>query len=158
VIEITGRVDELGHLLWAEHGGQSLAGFRKWNVLSQKVPSQSFDEQEAQGGHILRDRGWSQLLGLEQMRLVLSDLLGPELVRDRKATCRTMLKARCWNFIGLSRGVARHESLEIIGVKNSKVVARNARGEEHEFTQSRQDALRSMSAAPSKLLPTTSCC
>jgi hypothetical protein len=50
-------------------------------VLSQKVPSQSFDEQEAQGGHILRDRGWSQLLGLEQMRLILSDLLGPELVR-----------------------------------------------------------------------------
>jgi hypothetical protein len=81
VIEITGRVDEMGHLLWAEHGGQSLAGFRKWNVLSQKVPPQSFDEQEAQGGHILRDRGWSQLLGLEQMRLILSDLLGPELVR-----------------------------------------------------------------------------
>jgi hypothetical protein len=28
-------------------------------VLSQKVPSQRFDEQEAQRGHILRDRGRS---------------------------------------------------------------------------------------------------
>ncbi len=58
MIEITSRVDKLGHLLWAEHVRQSLTGFRKWNVLSQKVPSQRLDEQEAQGGHILADRGW----------------------------------------------------------------------------------------------------
>ena len=32
------------------------------------------------------------------------------------------------------KGVARHESLEVIGVENGKVVARNARGEEREFT------------------------
>jgi len=70
-----------GHFLRAEHGRQSLAGFGKWNVLSQKVPTQCLDEQEAQGGHILPDRGRSQLLGLEQMSLILPDLLGPELVR-----------------------------------------------------------------------------
>ena len=32
------------------------------------------------------------------------------------------------------KGVARHESLEVVRVENSKVVARNARGEEREFT------------------------
>ena len=32
------------------------------------------------------------------------------------------------------KGVARHESLEVIGVENVKVVARNARGEERQFT------------------------
>jgi conjugative relaxase-like TrwC/TraI family protein len=31
------------------------------------------------------------------------------------------------------KGVARHESLEVIGVENGKVVTRNARGEEREF-------------------------
>jgi hypothetical protein len=45
------------------------------------VPTQCLDEQEAQRGHILRYRGWSQLLALEQMGLILPDLLGPELVR-----------------------------------------------------------------------------
>ena len=68
-------------VLQAEHGRQSLAGFRKRNVLRQKMPTQCLYEQEAQGGHILRDRGWSQLLRLEQMGLILPDLLGPELVR-----------------------------------------------------------------------------
>src|ERR1700694_1372512 len=38
-------------------------------------------EQEAQRGHILTDRGRSQLLRLEQMSLMLPNLLGPELVR-----------------------------------------------------------------------------
>lgn len=32
------------------------------------------------------------------------------------------------------KGVARHESLEVIGVENGNVVARNARGEERQFT------------------------
>jgi hypothetical protein len=79
VIEIAGRVDESSHLLRAEHGRQSLVGFRKWNVLSQKVPAQCLYEQEAQRGHILTDRGRSQLLRLEQMSLILPNLLGPEL-------------------------------------------------------------------------------
>jgi hypothetical protein len=65
----------------AEHGRQSLVGFRKWNVLSQKVPAQCLYEREAQRGHILTDRGRSQLLRLEQMSLILPNLLGPELVR-----------------------------------------------------------------------------
>src|SRR5467141_4931163 len=81
VIEIAGRVDQSGHFLRAEHGRQSLAGFRKWNVLSQKMPAQCLYEQEAQRGHILTDRGRSQLLRLEQMSLILPNLLGPELVR-----------------------------------------------------------------------------
>ena len=81
MIEIAGRVDHSGHFLRAEHGGQSLAGFGKWNVLRQKVPAQCLDEQEAQRGHILTDRGRSQLLRLEQMGLILPDLPGPELVR-----------------------------------------------------------------------------
>ena len=81
VIEIAGRVDESSHLLRAEHGRRSLVGFRKWNVLSQKVPAQCLYEQDAQRGHILTDRGRSQLLRLEQMSLILPNLLGPELVR-----------------------------------------------------------------------------
>ena len=81
MIEIAGRVGPSGHLLRAEHGRQSLPGFGKWNVLCQKVPSQCLDEQEAQRGHILTDRGRSQLLRLEQMSLILPNLLGPELVR-----------------------------------------------------------------------------
>ena len=32
------------------------------------------------------------------------------------------------------KGVARHESLEVVGVEDGKVVARNARGEERQFT------------------------
>jgi len=39
------------------------------------------ENEEAQRGHILTDRGRSQLLGLEQMSLILPNLLGPELVR-----------------------------------------------------------------------------
>ena len=81
MIEIAGRVDQSGHFLRAEHGRQSLGGFRKWNVLSQEVPAQCLYEQEAQRGHILTDRGRSQILRLEQMSLILPNLLGPELVR-----------------------------------------------------------------------------
>jgi hypothetical protein len=43
------------------------------------MAAQSFYEQEAQCGHILTDCGWSQLLRLEQMSLILPNLLGPEL-------------------------------------------------------------------------------
>ena len=81
MIEIAGRVDESSHLLRAEHGRQSLAGFGKRNVLRQKIPAQCLYEPEAQRGHILTDRGRSQLLRLKQMGLILPDLLGPELVR-----------------------------------------------------------------------------
>jgi len=49
-------------------------------VLSEKMPMQCLDEQEAQGGHILRDCCRREFLGLEQMCLILPDLLGPELV------------------------------------------------------------------------------
>jgi hypothetical protein len=55
VIERVGRVDESSHLLRAEHGWQSLAGFWKRNVFGEKVPMHCLDEQEAEGGHILRD-------------------------------------------------------------------------------------------------------
>ena len=49
-------------------------------------------------------------------------------------TCGTMLKARCWNFIGLSRALLGMNRWKSVGVENGKVVARNARGEEREFT------------------------
>src|ERR1700735_3632124 len=78
---MAGRVDESSHLLRADHGRQSLVGFWKRNVLSEKVTAQCLYEQEAQRGHILTDRGRTQFLGLEQMSLILPNLLGPELVR-----------------------------------------------------------------------------
>jgi hypothetical protein len=80
VIEVPSRVNQPGHLFGAEHGRESLGAFRERNALGQIVPSQSFDEQETQGGHILADGRRSQLLHLEQMGLILPDLLGPELV------------------------------------------------------------------------------
>src|SRR5215469_14676167 len=42
---------------------------------------QRLDEQEAQRGDILADRGRTELFSLKQVRLVLSDLLRSELVR-----------------------------------------------------------------------------
>ena len=81
VIEIAGRVDQSGYFLRAEHGGQSLSGFGKWNVLRQEMSVQCLYEQEAQCGYILTDRGRSQFLGLEQMSLILPNLVGPEFVR-----------------------------------------------------------------------------
>ena len=51
-----------------------------------------------------------------------------------KSDVRNYAEGRVLEFHRAIKGVARHESLEVIGVENGKVVARNARGEVREFT------------------------
>ena len=51
-----------------------------------------------------------------------------------KSDVRNYAEGQVLEFHRAIKGVARHESLEVIGVENGKVVARNARGEEREFT------------------------
>jgi conjugative relaxase-like TrwC/TraI family protein len=51
-----------------------------------------------------------------------------------KSDVRNYRPGQVLEFHRAVKGVARHESLEVIGVENSKVVARNARSEEREFT------------------------
>lgn len=51
-----------------------------------------------------------------------------------KSDVRNYAEGQVLEFHRAVKGVARHESLEVVGVENSKVVARNARGEEREFT------------------------
>ena len=51
-----------------------------------------------------------------------------------KSDVRNYAEGQVLEFHRAVKGVARHESLEVIGVENGKVVARNARGEEREFT------------------------
>ena len=51
-----------------------------------------------------------------------------------KSDMRNYAEGQVVEFHRPVKGVARHESLEVIRVEDDKVVARNARGEEHEFT------------------------
>ena len=51
-----------------------------------------------------------------------------------KSDARNYCPGHVLEFHRAVKGVARHESLEVIGVENNKVVARNACGEEREFT------------------------
>jgi conjugative relaxase-like TrwC/TraI family protein len=51
-----------------------------------------------------------------------------------KSNVRNYAEGQVLEFHRAVKGVARHESLEVIGVENGKVVARNARGEERHFT------------------------
>jgi len=51
-----------------------------------------------------------------------------------KSNVRNYRGGRVLEFHRAVKGVARHESLEVVGVEDSKVVARNAHGEEREFT------------------------
>ena len=48
---------------------------------SQRTPTAHRGLLYSEGRHILTDRGRRQLLGLEQMSLILPNLLGPKLVR-----------------------------------------------------------------------------
>src|SRR5208337_4054957 len=50
-----------------------------------------------------------------------------------KNDVRNYAEGQVLEFHRAVKGVARHESLEVIGVEYGKVVARNARGEEREF-------------------------
>ena len=51
-----------------------------------------------------------------------------------KSDVRNYAEGQVLEFHRAVKGVARHESLEVIGVENGNVVARNARGEERQFT------------------------
>jgi ATP-dependent exoDNAse (exonuclease V) alpha subunit len=51
-----------------------------------------------------------------------------------KSDVRNYAKGHVLEFHRAVTGVARHESLEVVGVENGKIVARNARGDEHKFT------------------------
>ena len=51
------------------------------------------------------------------------------------------------------KGVARHESLEVIGVENGNVVARNARGEEREFTGKQAKCFEVYERRPIEIAP-----
>jgi hypothetical protein len=50
-----------------------------------------------------------------------------------KSDVRNYAEGQVLEFHWAVKGVARHESLEVVGVENGKVVARNARGQEREF-------------------------
>ena len=49
-------------------------------MLAEEVPAQSLEKEEAQGSRVLLNGAGCELLGLKEMRLVLPDLLGAELV------------------------------------------------------------------------------
>jgi len=51
-----------------------------------------------------------------------------------KSDVRNYAEGQVLEFHRAVKGVARHESLEVVGVENGTVVARNARGEQREFT------------------------
>jgi ATP-dependent exoDNAse (exonuclease V) alpha subunit len=51
-----------------------------------------------------------------------------------KSDLRNYAEGQVLEFHRALKGVARHESVEVIGVENGEVVARNAGGEEREFT------------------------
>jgi ATP-dependent exoDNAse (exonuclease V) alpha subunit len=51
-----------------------------------------------------------------------------------KSDVRNYAEGQVLEFHRAVKGVARHESLEVVGVENSRVVARNAYGEERQFT------------------------
>ncbi len=51
-----------------------------------------------------------------------------------KSDVRNYVEGHVLEFHRAIKGVARHESLEVIGVENGNIVARNARGEERQFT------------------------
>ena len=51
-----------------------------------------------------------------------------------KNDVRNYAEGQVFEFHRAVKGVARHESVEVIGVENGKVIARNARGEVREFT------------------------
>jgi ATP-dependent exoDNAse (exonuclease V) alpha subunit len=51
------------------------------------------------------------------------------------------------------KGVVRHESLEVSGVENGKVVARNARGEEREFTAKHAKCFEVYERRPIEIAP-----
>lgn len=81
VIGVARGINKSGNFLGAENGGQPSAELGKGNVLAEKVPAQSLEKEEAQGGRVLLNVARRELLALEKVRLILTDLLGAELIR-----------------------------------------------------------------------------
>ena len=70
-----------------------------------------------------------------------------------KSDVRNYAEGQMLEFNRAVKGVARHESLEVIGVENGKVVARNARGEEREFTAQQAKCFDVFERLPIEIAP-----
>jgi ATP-dependent exoDNAse (exonuclease V) alpha subunit len=70
-----------------------------------------------------------------------------------KSDVRNYAEGQVVEFHRAVKGVARHESLEVIGVENGKVFARNARGEEREFTAKHAKCFEVYERRPIEIAP-----
>ncbi len=70
-----------------------------------------------------------------------------------KSDMRNYAEGQVLEFHRAVKGVARHESLEVAGVENGTVVARNARGEEREFTAKHAKCFEVYERRPIEIAP-----
>jgi conjugative relaxase-like TrwC/TraI family protein len=70
-----------------------------------------------------------------------------------KSDVRNYAEGHVLEFHRAVKGVARHESLEVIGAENGKVVARNARDEEREFTAKHAKCFEVYERRPIEIAP-----
>ena len=70
-----------------------------------------------------------------------------------KSDVRNYVEGHVLEFHRAVKGVARHESLEVIGVANGNVVARDARGEERQFTGKQAKCFEVYERRPIEIAP-----
>ncbi len=70
-----------------------------------------------------------------------------------KSDVRNYAEGQVVEFHRAVKGVARHESLEVVRVEDGKVVARNARGEEREFTVKQAKCFEVYERRPIEIAP-----
>src|SRR5580658_1059473 len=70
-----------------------------------------------------------------------------------KSDVRNYAEGQVLEFHRAVKGVAKHESLEVVGVENGTVVARNARGEEREFTAKQAKCFEVYERRPIEIAP-----
>jgi conjugative relaxase-like TrwC/TraI family protein len=70
-----------------------------------------------------------------------------------KSDVRNYVEGHVLEFHRAVKGVARHESLEVIGVENGNVVARNARGEQRQFTGNQAKCFEVYERRPIEVAP-----
>jgi len=70
-----------------------------------------------------------------------------------KSDVRNYAEGQVLEFHRAIKGVARHESLEVMGVENSRVVARNAHGEERQLTAKQAKCFEVHERRPIELAP-----
>jgi conjugative relaxase-like TrwC/TraI family protein len=70
-----------------------------------------------------------------------------------KSDVRNYAEGQVLEFHRAVKGVAKHESLEVIGVENGKVFARSARGEEREFTAKHAKCFEVYERRPIEIAP-----